>query len=283
MLDNFVLVCYKLQNDIIQVFMIGDVKMLKIIICGYSGKMGKTVTSVAMRSNKCEIVAGVDRGNHSAKNQEFPAFSSFESLKTNGIKADVIIDFSHPTALLSILEYARQKVIPLVLCTTGYSKEQLSLIADASQILPIFYSRNMSVGINLMIELTRIATEFLGNDFDIEIIEKHHNQKIDAPSGTAFMLAEEVRNSLSGDVEFVYDRHSIEGKRRKNEVGIHSIRGGNIVGEHEVIFAGQNETLTLTHTANSKEIYALGAIRAAEFLCQKNAGLYTMKNLINSI
>ena len=191
-----------------------------------------------------------------------------------------MIDFSHPSALSSLLELGKKRRLPLVLCTTGYSKAQVEELKAASKEIPIFYSRNMSLGINLLIELSKKAAQVLGKGFDIEIIEKHHNQKIDAPSGTALMLADEISTVLPEEPKYVYDRHSRRMKREKNEIGIHSIRGGTIVGEHDVLFAGHHETITRSHTAQSKEVFASGAVNAAIYLCGKPAGLYDMSDLL---
>jgi len=191
----------------------------------------------------------------------------------------VIVDFSHHTALPALLDYAIATKTPLVVATTGHTEEELAQMKQAAECVAIFHSGNMSIGINLLTELCRITARTLGLDFDIEVVEKHHNQKLDAPSGTALMIA----NALAEEREqtkFVYDRHSVRQKRAPEEIGLHSIRGGTIVGEHEIIFAGNQETITLTHTASSREIFASGALSAAAFLCGKDAGLYAMSDVI---
>ena len=249
--------------------------MLKIILSGCSGKMGRVITDIVKNDDKTEIVAGVDL--YTAVDTGYPIYTSFENLPI----ADVIIDFSNPNTLDGLLDYAIKNNIPAVLCTTGYSDRQTEQIKAASNKIPVFFSFNMSLGINLLVSLAKKATEILGGDYDIEIIEKHHNQKIDAPSGTAIMLANAVNDTLDGKMLYEYDRHSKREKRKKNEIGIHSVRGGNIVGEHEVIFAGENEVVTLSHQAFSKSVFAFGAVKAAKFLNGKPAGMYDMNGLIS--
>ena len=249
--------------------------MLKIILSGCSGKMGKVITDIVKNDDTAEIVAGVDL--YTAVDNGYPIYSSFENLPD----ADVIIDFSNPNTLDGLLNYATENNIPAVLCTTGYSDRQTEQIKATANKIPVFFSFNMSLGINLLVSLAKKATEILGGDYDIEIIEKHHNQKIDAPSGTAIMLANAVNDTLNGKMIYEYDRHSKREKRKKNEIGIHSVRGGNIVGEHEVIFAGENETVTLSHQAFSKSVFAFGAVKAAKFLNGKPAGMYDMNGLIS--
>ena len=249
--------------------------MVRIILSGANGKMGKVIQSVVSGRDNCEIVAGVDINTES---NGFPVYSSFEEIKE---EADVIIDFSNPASLDDILAYALEKKIPCVLCTTGYSPEQVEKIKKASESVAVFYSGNMSLGINLLIELSKEAAKILGAaDFDIEIVEKHHNQKIDAPSGTALMIADGISDTLAEEPQYVYDRHSYRKKRSKNEIGIHSVRGGTIVGEHEVIFAGHDEVVTISHQAQSKEVFAVGAVNAAVYLADQSAGMYNMGNLL---
>ena len=208
----------------------------------------------------------------------FPNYTQIEAVEE---PVDVIVDFSHPSLLTPILSYAAQKGgIPAVLCTTGYSAEQVEALKAAAQTQPVFYSRNMSLGINLLIELSKKAAKVLGGQFDIEIIEKHHNQKIDAPSGTALMLADAIAGVRDGETQYVYDRHAQRKKRGKSEIGLHAVRGGTIVGEHEVIFAGNHEVITLSHSAQSKELFATGAVNAAVYMCGKAPGLYDMSDMI---
>ena len=250
--------------------------MLQIILNGCNGKMGRVITDIVNKRNDCTIVAGVDLD--ISQNGPFPVFNSFNDIKCD---ADVIVDFSNPAALNSILDFAKKKLLPVVIATTGYSDEQIALIKKASEVIPVFFSFNMSLGINLLAELSRKAAAIL-DGFDIEIIEKHHNQKIDAPSGTAILLANEINDELNGAMSYEYDRHSKREKRTTTEIGIHAVRGGTIVGEHEVIFAGRDEIITLSHSARSKEVFAVGAVNAAFFLYGKKPAIYSMKELVAS-
>ena len=249
--------------------------MIRAILCGASGKMGGFVASAAENDNDLSIVAGVDKVNNGEK---FPVFSSFSDINFG---ADIIIDFSNVALLDSMLDYALSHNIPLVIATTGYSGEQTEKIKKASDKIPIFFTFNMSVGINLIAALAKKAASILGDGFDIEIIEQHHNQKIDAPSGTAIMLANAVNSVFNDSLYYEYDRHSVRRKRPKNEIGIHSVRGGTIVGKHDVIFAGHDEVITISHEAQSKEVFAVGAVRAAKFLYGKKAGLYDMNSMMS--
>jgi len=206
----------------------------------------------------------------------------FQSAVTCDTKADVIVDFSHPSALNRLLELAERSGIPLVLATTGLDETQIAQVREAAKQTPIFFSFNMSLGINLMSALAKTAARILGSQFDIEIIEKHHNRKLDAPSGTALMLADAVSGEFATPPEYVHERHSKRQKRGKSEIGMHAVRGGTIVGEHELLFAGQDETLSITHAAHSREVFATGALSAARFMVGKPAGrLYDMNDLIN--
>ena len=250
--------------------------MTKVIITGCSGKMGASLINVAASREDIEIVGGIDIVE--PVNAKFEYAKTFSELKCN---ADVIVDFSNPTVLDSMLEYAVEKNIPVVICTTGYSEEQKKKIFAASEKIAVFYSGNMSLGINLIIELAKKAAAVFGDGFDVEIVEQHHNQKLDAPSGTALMIADAI-SEVKTDAEYVYDRHSYRKKRDKKEIGIHSVRGGNIVGEHEVIFAGQDEVLTISHSARSKTVFAVGALNAAVYLKDKGAGMYNMSDLLKN-
>lgn len=249
--------------------------MTNIILSGCNGKMGKVITACVNENDDCRIVAGVDINTEALSN--YPVYSSFSEIKEN---ADVIIDFSHPSVLNDLLQFAKEKKLPLVLATTGFSASQTEQIKTVANEIPLFFTFNMSLGINLLVALSKKAAEVLSGNFDIEIIEKHHNQKLDAPSGTAIMLAEAINDTLDNKMMYEYDRHSKRERRHNNEIGIHSIRGGNIVGEHEVIFAGHDEVLTLSHKATSKEVFAVGALKAALFMNGKSAGLYDMNNVI---
>ncbi len=248
--------------------------MTEIILSGCSGKMGNTIISCAASRSDCHIAAGVDIFEPADKS--FAYASSFSDLE---VEADVIIDFSNPAVLDDLLDYALKNKMPCIICTTGYSDEQRAKIFKAAKEIPVFYSGNMSLGINLIIELAKKAASVFGDDFDVEIVEQHHNQKLDAPSGTALMIADAV-SSVRKDSEYVYDRHAYRKKREKREIGIHSVRGGNIVGEHEVIFAGTDEVLTISHSARSKAVFAVGALNAAVFIKGKLAGLYNMSDLL---
>lgn len=254
---------------------------MNVIIHGCGGKMGQALEKVIYSDENTDIIAGVDLYKLSA--DKYPIFKSLKEISNNITKkADVLIDFSNPSALDGILEYSTKQKIPAVICTTGFDDRQVAKVKEASKLVPIFYSRNMSLGINLLLELSKTATKILGNDFDIEIIEKHHNQKIDAPSGTALMIAEAVSSVMKGSPKYIFDRSKTREKRTKNEIGIHSIRGGSIPGDHEVMFAGEKEIITLSHHAQSREIFANGAVKAAKYLILQNPGFYTMENMINS-
>lgn len=237
--------------------------------------MGQTVAEVASNHGDIEIVAGVDLSVN--PHTKFPVFNSFEMVNC---LADVAIDFSNPKLLTSILDYALNSKVPLVLCTTGYSDEQISQIEEASKQIPIFKSGNMSIGISFIIETVNRALSVLGPDFDIEIVEKHHNKKIDAPSGTALMIAENINKHNGGKMVYEFERHSHLKPRGKNEIGIHSIRGGNIVGDHDVMFIGSEESITISHSAKSRNIFAEGALKAARFIKDKNLGLYGMEDML---
>ena len=250
--------------------------MTKVIITGCSGKMGASLINVAASREDIEIIGGIDIVE--PMNAKFEYAKTFSELKCS---ADVIVDFSNPVVLDSMLEYAVEKNIPVVICTTGYSEEQKKKIFAASEKIAVFYSGNMSLGINLIIELAKKAAAVFGDSFDVEIVEQHHNQKLDAPSGTALMIADAI-SEVKTDAEYVYDRHSYRKKRDKKEIGIHSVRGGNIVGEHEVIFAGQDEVLTISHSAHSKTVFAVGALNAAVYLKNKGAGMYNMSDLLKN-
>lgn len=252
--------------------------MTNIILSGCNGKMGRVITRLVSQDSDCKIVAGLDINDYC--DNTYPVFTD---LSKCDIAADVIIDFSHPSALSGILEFAKAKKIPAIISTTGLTLEQKEEILETSKEVPVFFSANMSLGINLLSALAKKAAALLEGNFDIEIIEKHHNQKIDAPSGTALLLADAVSDVLRDKPEYVYDRHSVRKKRDKAEIGIHSIRGGSIVGEHEVIFAGQDEVIELKHQATSKEVFAVGSIKAAKFLKGKPAGMYNMDDLIEEM
>jgi len=249
--------------------------MLRVIINGCNGKMGQVLSKEIKNSESLELVAGIDRIPHKYNN-DFPVYDDI--FKFEG-KADVIIDFSNPYHLPGLLDYSTQNKVGLVIATTGFSNKDLEEIELASHKTAIFYSANMSLGINVLINLVKEASLILKN-WDIEIIEKHHNKKIDSPSGTAYMIANNINNALDNNKEYVFGRYTKEDKRRDNEIGIHAIRGGSIVGEHTVIFAGEDEVLEIKHTAASKKIFAIGSINAARFISNKTNGLYNMEDLV---
>jgi 4-hydroxy-tetrahydrodipicolinate reductase len=249
--------------------------MTNIAICGANGKMGKTVYNCIQERDNCKVIAGIDI--YTNQYADFPIVEKPSQLPE---KPDVIIDFSNPASLDGLLEYCLSTGTPLVIASTGYSDEQIQQIKNAANQIPVFFTFNMSVGINLLVNLAKKAAEVLGDRFDIEIVEKHHNQKIDAPSGTAIMLANAINETLDNSKHYVYDRHSRRQKREKSEIGMHAIRGGTIVGEHDVIFAGNDEVITLSHSAASKTVFAEGSVKAALFLKDKPAGLYDMQMLI---
>lgn len=249
--------------------------MIKIAINGINGKMGKVLSESVIASSDVKLVCGFDI--YDDDKNLCKIYKSFDDCTKD---IDVIIDFSHPSMFKGLISFARERKIPVVIATTGLSDDDMELMKEAAEEIPVFHSANMSLGINLLIDLVKKAADVLYGNFDIEIIEKHHNQKIDAPSGTALMIADEIAKELDESVSYQYDRHSQRKKRDKNEIGIHAVRGGTIVGEHEVIFAGKDEVLTVSHTAMSKEIFATGSIRAAKFIYGKEPGLYSMKDVM---
>ncbi len=249
--------------------------MTNIAICGANGKMGKTIYNCIKERDDCEVVAGIDM-----YTEQYADFPIVETPRQLPVKPDVIIDFSNPAGLDGLLEYCLSTGTPIVIGSTGYNEAQTAKIKSAANQVPVFFTFNMSLGVNLLVQLAKKAASILGDQFDIEIVEKHHNQKVDAPSGTAIMLADAINETLDNSRHFVYDRHSRRQKREKTEIGMHSIRGGTIVGEHDVIFAGHDEVLTLSHSAASKSVFAEGAINAALFLKDQPAGLYDMSKLV---
>ena len=247
--------------------------MLRVIISGYSGSMGKVLTKCANEDSELEIVCGASKDDLDVPFKTYHKMSDVEEL------ADVIIDFSHHSTIDDTLSYAIKTKTPIVIATTGFNEEELEKIKKASNIIPIFHSSNMSLGVNVLVKLVKEAAKSL-NGFDIEIIEKHHNKKLDAPSGTAVMIANGVKEVLP-DSEYIDGRHGRSDKRSSNEIGIHAIRGGTIVGEHTTIFAGHDEVVEIKHSAQSKDIFAKGAIAAAKFLVKQEAGYYNMNNMLN--
>ncbi len=249
--------------------------MTNIAICGANGKMGKNIYSCIADREDCTVVGGID-----LYTQQYADFPIVDSPAKLPVKPDVIIDFSNPASLDGLLDYCLSTGTAIVVASTGYSDEQIAKIKASAEQIPVFFTFNMSLGINLLVELCKKAASILGDQFDIEIVEKHHNQKIDAPSGTAIMLANAINETLDNSKHYVYDRHSRRQKREKSEIGMHAVRGGTIVGEHDVIFAGHDEVITLSHSAGSKMVFAEGAVNAAVFLAGKPAGLYDMSLMV---
>ncbi|RDY26426.1 4-hydroxy-tetrahydrodipicolinate reductase [Romboutsia weinsteinii] len=248
--------------------------MLKVIVNGCFGKMGKVLTRCIQEDEELELVCGV-----SQPPIEDASFNVYSKMSEVVESCDVIIDFSHHTALDDVLGYALKTKTPLVIATTGFNNEELAKIQEASKSIPVFHSSNMSLGVNVLLKLVKKATKML-QGFDIEVIEKHHNKKVDAPSGTAIMIANAIKEVMP-TLENNYGRYGREAKRTENEIGIHAIRGGTIVGEHDAIFAGHDEIVELRHTAQSKDIFAKGAIVAAKYLANKDAGYYNMDDILN--
>ena len=249
---------------------------MKVLIFGCGGSMGRVLADLAHGSDDIEIAAGVDAFVEDER-YNFPVFSS---LNDCDVPVDVIVDFSSPKALKNLLDGALQIKVPLIIATTGHSAEDREYMMQAAKSLPIFQAANMSIGINLLTELLQKTTAVLGNQFDIEIIEKHHNLKKDAPSGTAYQLANTINQVFMDSGNFVFGRHTTSDQRNSKDIGIHAVRGGTIVGEHEVLFAGVDEAFELKHIAYSKQIFAAGALRAIRFMTGKPAGYYTMKEMI---
>jgi 4-hydroxy-tetrahydrodipicolinate reductase len=238
--------------------------------------MGQVITDICKSDDDVEIVAGIDMADN--RDNGYPVFTDINACD---IQADVIIDFSAVAAIDKLLDYSEKKQIPVVLCTTGLSPEQLTRVGNTSKKVAVLKSANMSLGINTLMKLLKDAANvFAPAGFDVEIVEKHHNQKLDAPSGTAIALADSINEARNNEYEYVYDRSQVRKKRDKKELGISAVRGGTIVGEHEVIFAGIDEVIEFKHTAYSKSVFAKGAVEAAKFLAGKPAGMYDMSDVI---
>lgn len=250
--------------------------MVRAIMHGCNGKMGQMISGLVRNDDEIEIVAGIDI--YDGITNTYPVFDSIEKCD---VEADVVIDFSNATVMDQLLAYCAEKKMPVVLCTTGLSEEQLQKVQETAKETAVLKSANMSLGINLLMKLLKEATQVLAPaGFDIEIVEKHHNQKLDAPSGTALALADSVNGSMQNAYDYVYDRSQVRQKRGKKEIGISAVRGGTIVGEHEVIYAGADEVIEFKHTAYSKAVFGKGAIEAAKFLAGKPAGQYDMSDVI---
>lgn len=250
--------------------------MTRVIMHGCNGRMGQMISGLCADDPEIEIVAGVDA--YTEQKNDYPVFASIDQCD---ISADAIIDFSNAAAVDGLLEYCVAKQIPVVLCSTGLSEEQLAKVDEASKKVAVLKSANMSLGINTLMSLLKQAVKVLAPaDFDVEIVEKHHNQKLDAPSGTALALADSINEAMDDSYEYVYDRSDRRAKRDAKELGISAVRGGTIVGEHEVIFAGTDEVIEFKHTAYSRAVFGKGAIQAAKFLHGKPAGFYDMSDVI---
>jgi 4-hydroxy-tetrahydrodipicolinate reductase len=250
--------------------------MVKIIMHGCNGHMGQVICGLVDQDADAEIVAGIDK--YMGVANEYPVF---ESIDKCDVEADVVIDFSNAAAVDGLLDYCVEKQVPVVLCTTGLSEEQLGKVQEASKKVAVLKSANMSLGVNMLLKLLQDATKILAPaGFDIEIVERHHNQKVDAPSGTALAMADSINAVLNDEYTYTYDRSQVRQKRDKKEIGISAVRGGTIVGEHEVIYAGEDEVIEFKHTAHSKAVFAKGAVEAGKFLKGKGAGLYDMKDVI---
>lgn len=250
--------------------------MIKILMHGCNGKMGRMITELVKNDDSAVIAAGVDT--YTGIANDYPVYESIDQCDTD---VDVVIDFSNAGAVDALLDYCAEKKIPVVLCTTGLSEEQLEKVRETSEKTAVLKSANMSMGINLLLKLLKDAAKVLGNaGYDIELVERHHNQKLDAPSGTALALADSINEALNGESHYVYDRSQVRQKRDAKEIGISAVRGGTIVGDHEVIFAGTDEVIEFRHSAYSRNVFAKGAVEAAKFLAGKETGMYDMGDVI---
>ncbi|MCP4397123.1 MAG: 4-hydroxy-tetrahydrodipicolinate reductase [bacterium] len=249
--------------------------MLNVLLCGCYGHMGKIVTELLYERGDITLI-GVD----SMPPQGIPQFPIFTSFDEINIDSDVIIDFSHHSLMQPLLDYAERSKTPTVLCTTGLNDETHARINEVAKTVPILHSGNMSVGINLLLKLVQKAAAALEDNFDIELVERHHKRKLDAPSGTAYMIANAINEELNNSKRYVFGREGKDTKRKPNEIGIHSVRGGTIVGEHTVIFAGTDEIIEINHKAYSRKIFAVGAIKAARFLVNQEPGIYSMDDML---
>lgn len=250
--------------------------MVKAIMHGCNGHMGRVITDIIKNTEGIELVAGIDK--YTKVPNEYPVF---ENIGACDVEADVIIDFSNAAAADELLGYCVEKQVPVVLCTTGLSEEQLAKVEESAKKVAVLKSANMSLGINLLLKILQDATKVLSPaGYDIELVEKHHNQKLDAPSGTALALADSMNEALGNEYEYVYDRSQVRKKRDVKEIGISAVRAGTIVGEHEVIFAGTDEVIEFKHTAYSRSVFAKGAVEAAKFLAEQKRGMYDMGDVI---
>ena len=250
--------------------------MIRVLLHGCNGVMGQAVTGMVQADPGAEVAAGIDINN--VQKNDYPVFAKPADCDIEG---DVLIDFSSAKAIDALLDFVEEKRIPAVICSTGLSEEQLARIEEVSRKTAVLRSANMSVGVNLLFKVLKMAAPVLAAEgFDVEILEKHHNRKLDAPSGTAIALADAINEALEEPYTYTFDRSSVRRKRDPKEIGFAAVRGGNIVGEHDVIFAGTDEVVTISHQASSRAIFAKGAVAAARFLAGKPAGLYTMQDVI---
>ena len=250
--------------------------MVRAIMHGCNGAMGQVISGIAAKDEEISIVAGIDM--RTEQKNDYPVFASLNECK---VEADVVIDFSNAAAVDELLDWCAENKMPVVLCTTGLSEVQLAKVEETAEKTAVLRSANMSLGINMLLKLLKEAAQILAPaGFDIEILEKHHNQKLDAPSGTALALADSMNEALNEKYAYVYDRSRERKKREKYEIGISAVRGGNIVGEHEVIFAGTDEVIEFKHTAYSRSVFAKGAVEAAKFLAEQKRGMYDMGDVI---
>ena len=250
--------------------------MTKIIMLGCNGRMGQMITDMVKQDDECTIVAGIDIVDN--RDNGYPVYTK---LADCDVEADAIIDFTSATDFESRMDYAVDKQIPIIECSTGLSEEQMDYLKKTSEKVAVLKSANMSLGINLLMKLLKeAAVKLAGDGFDVEIVEKHHNQKLDAPSGTALALADSINEAMGNEYEYVYDRSQVRQKRSEKEIGISAVRAGTIVGEHEVIFAGTDEVIEFKHTAYSRSVFAKGAVEAGKFLAGQPAGMYDMGDVI---
>lgn len=250
--------------------------MVRLIMHGCNGKMGQVISKIVKEDPDAEMVAGIDT--YTGIVNEYPVFDTIEKCE---VEADAVIDFSNASAIDALLDYCVEKELPVVLCTTGLTEEQMKKVETASKKVAVLKSANMSLGVNMLLKLLQDAAKILAPaGFDIEIVEKHHNQKVDAPSGTALAMADSINEAMNQEYTYNYDRSQMRKKRDKKEIGIAAVRGGTIVGEHEVIFAGEDEVIEFKHTAHSKAVFGKGAVEAGKFLKGKDAGLYDMSDVI---
>jgi len=252
--------------------------LIRVILNGYNGKMGKVLVKLISLDNEMEIVAGIDRD--ISKSCDFPIYSDIAKCSERG---DVVIDFSHHSALPYLIDYCLSTKTPLLTATTGLDGEIVERLVSVSKEIPVFQTANMSLGVNIVTKLVQLASKALGESFDIEIIEAHHNKKVDSPSGTAYMIANSINEALDNKMEYIYGRYGKSDIRKSTDIGIHAIRGGTISGEHTIIFAGPDEVIEIKHTALSKDVFALGAIKAAKYLVSQEKGLYNMNDVIRKI